>query len=120
MGEVVDIGPFTVLTNGVEIRAVFKQLCYQLEQGSTHISRYLNFPPRPVEDAKLFWHEKNRVWFYVRDDFSADFAKNRYYCGCGTDVGHPGDKLSVSVEINIPRQGIDVVLACCRRPAPAA
>jgi hypothetical protein len=55
------------------------------------------------EEANLLWHRDLQVWVLLQ----ADRLDSRYWCAFGVDDPQPASMLSITCEINSPKEGID-------------
>src|SRR5438093_1442442 len=55
------------------------------------------------ESAELLWHDDVQLWVLLQPER----MDNRYWCAFGVDNPQPASMISITCEINPPKEGID-------------
>src|SRR3972149_2299912 len=94
------------LTERSEIAAAFKRLRGQMTVGAVAFTRTIGFRGGNVK-GKFLWRRSEQFWFYM-DPVGIE---NRYWCCYGLEDVTKVDMLSITTEINPPRESFNRMIS---------
>jgi hypothetical protein len=89
------------ITNRQEIARAYQQFARAISAGGVPVHRLVGYKGAN-EPADLLWHADLHLWVLLEPDR----IDNRYWCAFGVDDPNPASMLSITCEINPPKDGI--------------
>jgi hypothetical protein len=90
------------ITDREQITQAYAHFAGVISEGGTALERMVGFKGAS-EMAQLLWHSELQLWVLLQPDR----IDTRYWCAFGIDDPHPAGMLSITCEINPPKEGID-------------
>jgi hypothetical protein len=90
------------LTSEMEIAEAYATFAQSITENSETLSRVVGYQGGS-EPATLYWHESLGFWALLEPER----IPNRYWCGFGVEDPRPVSMVSITCEINPPREGFN-------------
>lgn len=95
----------TRVTDPQEMARALRRFERGFRKGATTTTEYVGFPSGNFEEC-VHWQPDAGVWLCRHDNWDG-YELDRYWCAYGVQVPGSVSGLSITVEINFPREGID-------------
>src|SRR5258706_8626207 len=90
------------VTDRQAIGQAYQRFAELISKGGALVQRRVGYKGGSIP-ADLLWHMDLGIWVLLRPES----IKNRYWCAFGVDDPYPASLLSITCEINPPKEGID-------------
>jgi len=90
---------FRLITNRADVERAFASFQRTMQRGARlHRDQWVGWRPQALQ-LDVRWNDERQFWCHFGS------AKKRYWCDFGVQDPATTDKLSITVEINVPHQG---------------
>jgi hypothetical protein len=90
------------ITERGQVAQAYAAFAQAISQDGVAVERMVGYKGAS-ELAQLLWHADLRLWVLLQPER----LDTRYWCAFGTDDPYPASMLSITCEINPPKEGID-------------
>ena len=90
------------ITDRGQIEQAYAEFGRVVSEGGVTIQRMVGYQGAS-ELADLLWYDDLQLWVLLQPDRT----ENRYWCAFGVDDPRPASMLSITCEINPPKEGVD-------------
>jgi hypothetical protein len=95
-------GAMRAITDRRDIADAYQRFAHLMSDGGRPLERMVGYKGSS-EAAHVLWHPDLQIWTL----FQPERIANRYWCAFGVEDPHPASMLSITCEINPPKEGID-------------